>query len=206
MYANAADGTKIYYDVVPGERPVLLLHGFASDSARTWVGAGWLRALEHRGVVLVDLRGHGQSDRPDSGYSPRGMAADVTAVLDAIGLSTVDAITYSMGGLIGWELARQGRVRRLVLGGIDGRPVSEEDFPAGGLAACADGIAGRGIGSDAGAAPVLVVVGEADMIAAEAALFAERLGARLVPVPGRNHVTTVSSRAFKQAAIGFLAE
>ena len=200
MYANAA-GAKIFYDVVAGEQPVLLLHGFGSDSTRTWVGAGWPRALDGRGAVLVDLRGHGQSDRPDTGYSPREMAADVAAVLDAAGMSTMDAVGYSMGGLVAWELARQGRVRRLVLGGIDGRPVSEEDLPPG-LPACADAVVGHGIDGDP-PVPVLVVAGEADALAAEAGAFAARIGAPFVPVPRRNHVTAVSSRVFKQAAIAF---
>ena len=206
MYATTEDGTKIYYDVVSGGRPVLLVHGFASDSTRNWVGTGWSRALEDRGVVLVDLRGHGQSDRPETGYSPENMAADVTVVLDAAGLSTVDAVTYSMGGLIGWELARRGRVRRLVLGGIDGRGVSTKNIESmGGLAACAEGIAGHGI-DGAPPVPVLVVAGEADEIAAGAGAFAARIGAPYVPIPKRNHFNAVSSRTFKQAATEFLED
>ncbi|NKQ58833.1 alpha/beta hydrolase [Amycolatopsis sp. K13G38] len=204
MFATADDGTKIYYEVVPGERPVLLVHGFASDGRRNWADTGWLRALDGRGVVTVDLRGHGQSDEPGTGYSPETLTDDVTAALDAAGMSTVDVVTYSMGGLIGWELTRRGRVRRLVLGGIDGRPVSERDIePMGGPAACAEGIAGHGIEGTA-TVPVLVVAGEADDIAAEAGSFAARIGAEFVPILKRNHFNAVSSRAFKQAAVEFL--
>ena len=206
MFATAGDGTKIFYDVAPGERPVLLVHGFASDGRRNWIDTGWPRALDGRGVVTVDLRGHGQSDKPETGYTPGNLADDVAAVLDALDLSTVDAITYSMGGLVGWELARRGRVRKLVLGGNDGRAVSKQDIePLDGPAACAEGIAGHGIDGTA-TVPVLVVAGEADEIASAAGDFAARIGAEFVPVPKRNHFNAVSSRVFKQAAADFLED
>ncbi|WP_019813082.1 alpha/beta fold hydrolase [Saccharomonospora saliphila] len=212
MFATADDGTRIAYDSVPGPRPVLLLHGFATDSRRTWHDTGWLRALDGRGYVTVDLRGHGESDTPESGYSPGRLARDALAVLDAAEVPTVDVVTYSMGGVVGWELARlaPGRVGALVLGGIDGRPVEAPDMHlvrdamrAKGLQACIDGMAGSRIEGSAGV-PVLVVAGENDEIAAAAPELATGIGAEFVPLPRRTHLNAVSSRAFKQAALDFL--
>lgn len=64
---------------VPGV-PVVLVHGLASN-ARLWDGAA--RALAARGhaVTAIDLRGHGQSDKPDHGYSVGEVAGDVIDVV-----------------------------------------------------------------------------------------------------------------------------
>ncbi|GAA4662605.1 MULTISPECIES: alpha/beta fold hydrolase [Amycolatopsis] len=202
MYATAGDGTKIWYESAPGPRPVLLVHGFASDSRRMWTDTGWTRALADMGYVAVDLRGHGQSDKPAEGYSPENMARDLVAVLDAAELSEVDMVTYSMGGLVGWQLAKLGRVRRMVLGGIGGKPASREDMLRvqellGGqdLSACIDGVAGSRIEGEA-PVPVLFAAGEEDEFAADAPEPFVSLGKR-------NHFNAVSSRVFKQAALEF---
>lgn len=202
MFATAADGTKLWYESVSGPQPVLLVHGFASDSRRNWTDTGWLRALAAQGYVTTDLRGHGQSDRPSSGYTPENLARDLVAVLDATGLSTVDVVAYSMGGFVAWELAKLGRVRRMVLGGIGLRPAAREEMVRvqemlGGedLSACIDDMAGRRIEGDAGA-PVLFAAGDDDEFAAGAPEPFVSLGRR-------NHFNAVSSRVFKQAVLEF---
>lgn len=204
MFATADDGTKIWYETVPGPRPVLLVHGFASDSRHNWADTGWLRALAEYGYVTVDLRGHGQSDKPPTGYTPENMARDLLAALDAAGVSTVDVLTYSMGGIIAWQLARIApeRVRRMVLGGIGTAPARREDMlrvqeklSGEDLGACIDGMAGSRI-EGAAAVPVLFAAGEDDEIAAGAPEPFVSLGKR-------NHFNAVSSRAFKQAALEF---
>ncbi|MBB4683370.1 alpha/beta fold hydrolase [Amycolatopsis jiangsuensis] len=213
MFATAADGSKLWYDTAPGPRPVLFVHGFASDSDSTWVRTGWVRAVQDSGHVLVDLRGHGQSGRPASGYSPRGLARDVLAVLDEAGLSEVDAVTYSMGGLVGWELARlaPGRIGRLALGGIGGAAVDRADLArvqaalsGGDLEACADAVAGHRL-EGAPPCPVLFAAGETDEVAVDAPEFAASMDAPFVSLERRNHFNAVSSRRFKQAALDFFA-
>lgn len=204
MFAFAGDGTKIWYESAPGPRPVLLVHGFASDSRRNWTDTGWLRALAEHGYVTVDLRGHGQSDKPSSGYSPENMARDLLAVLDAASVSTVDVVTYSMGGIIAWELARLApeRVHWMVLGGIGRRPAAKEDMlrvqerlSGENLSACIDGMAGSRIEGTA-PVPVLFAAGDNDEFASDAP-------EPLVSLRKRNHFNAVSSRAFKQAALQF---
>ncbi len=123
QFARRLDGVQIAFDVATGERPVLLVHGFASTAAVTWIGTGWERALGAvgRGAITPDLRGHGRSDKPRraADYAPRQLAADLVAVLDTLELEQVDVIGYSMGSRVVAALARLApeRVRRLVLGG-----------------------------------------------------------------------------------------
>ena len=124
MEATTSDGQRIHYRRTEGDRPVLLVHGFASNAEATWDATGWLRALEEagRGVIAVDLRGHGASSKPTDAdsYSAEILAADLVAVLDAESVDGVDAVGYSMGSQVARQLAvsRPDRVRRLVLGGI----------------------------------------------------------------------------------------
>lgn len=211
MFATTGDGAKIWCATAPGPAPVLLIHGFASDSESTWVRTGWVRALADRGHVLVDLRGHGQSDRPVSGYAPEALARDVLAVLDEAELSTVDAVTYSMGGLVGWELAKlaPGRIRRLALGGIGGRAADRdsmrrvaETLSATGLDACIEEVAGHRLEGPP-PAPVLFAAGEQDEVASDAPELAAACEAPFVSLGRRNHFNAVSSRLFKESATTF---
>ncbi|RDV45444.1 alpha/beta hydrolase [Leifsonia sp. ku-ls] len=72
------------------------------------------------------------------------------------------------------------------------------------LAACAAGMAEHPLPL-ASTVPTLLVAGDADPVAEDAADAARLLGARLVLLPKRNHVTALSARGFKAAALPFLA-
>lgn len=63
----------------PASAPVILIHGLASN-ARLWDGAARSLASLGHGVVAVDLRGHGFSDKPDHGYELHAVADDVMDV------------------------------------------------------------------------------------------------------------------------------
>jgi non-heme chloroperoxidase len=71
------------------------------------------------------------------------------------------------------------------------------------LAACAAGMAVHPLPLSS-SVPTMLVVGEADPVTEGAYEAARLLGAQLVVLPRRNHVTTLSARAFKQAALPFL--
>lgn len=82
----------------------LLVHGLASN-ARMWDGcAEALRALGHRSVA-VDLRGHGHSDKPDTGYDFATVAADLVALIAQLGLRRPVAVGQSWGGNVVVDLA-----------------------------------------------------------------------------------------------------
>jgi pimeloyl-ACP methyl ester carboxylesterase len=64
--------------------PILLVHGLASN-ARLWDGVAERLAAAGHPVAAVDQRGHGQSDKPDSGYDFATLSADLVAVLAELG-------------------------------------------------------------------------------------------------------------------------
>ncbi|WP_353829220.1 alpha/beta fold hydrolase [Agromyces sp. SYSU T0242] len=245
LHAEAPDGVLIAYrvhgdDAEPGRPPVLLVHGFASDSTVTWEGTGWVRALVDSGrrVVTVDLRGHGDSDKPvePDAYAPDRLGADLVAVLDSAGAARCDAVGYSMGNRVISALCEvaPGRVRRVVVGGAgptelfatweldEVRAYLVDDVPptnpviaqvlgpalrAGAdreaLLAVVGGVSGAPLAIPGGV-PVLFVAGEQDPVPVGVQQLALDWGSDLVTIPGRDHVSTLTSRTFKDAAIDFL--
>jgi pimeloyl-ACP methyl ester carboxylesterase len=150
MSVQRPDGERIEYRRTEGERPVLLVHGFASNADATWDSSGWLRALEDagRGAILVDLRGHGSSSKPTNpqAYSASILAGDLIAVIDAEGLAVVDVVGYSMGSQVARQLAvtYPDRLSRLVLGGIG----TAEPFEKAGVARLRAALQGEQLLSD----------------------------------------------------------
>lgn len=96
--------------------PVLLLHGLAGASLTEWYQVAPKLAVDRR-VVMVDHRGHGLSAPGYQRFEIEDDADDIAAVLDGLGIGRVDAVGYSMGGLIAQALVRRhpGRVRKLAL-------------------------------------------------------------------------------------------
>lgn len=126
---TASDGVTISYDDAgaPGGKPVLLIHGFASNRDEGWKRTGWYAAFERRGqrVIAPDMRGHGQSGKPHdpAAYSPERRLADLTELLAHLGVERADVVGYSMGARLALGLAIQApeRVDNLVVGGIGQR-------------------------------------------------------------------------------------
>lgn len=114
-------GVRIHYRVEGEGLPLVLQHGF-SWSMHGWSHHGYVAALRpHHRLILVDARGHGGSDKPHeaSAYELRLHAGDVTAVFDALDVRAADFWGYSMGGWIGFGVAKYApeRIRRLIIGG-----------------------------------------------------------------------------------------
>ena len=113
-------GVSIHYEAVGEGAPVMLHHGLA-DSLASWERTGWVERLaaRHR-VLLIDARGHGESDKPHApaAYASERMIGDILAVLDAEGGGAMHFIGYSMGGRMGFELAHAApeRLRSLTVG------------------------------------------------------------------------------------------
>lgn len=97
----------------PASPPVVLVPGTGATAA-TWAAVA--EGLAPRRTVAVDLRGHGDSDRPGA-YSIRAMADDVAALLPRVAPGPVDLVGHSLGGLVALRVAaaHPERVRRLVL-------------------------------------------------------------------------------------------
>jgi pimeloyl-ACP methyl ester carboxylesterase len=115
-------GFPIRYQVSGTGPAVVLLHGFPMWGER-WSDMGYVAELESRYQVIVpDLIGHGQSDKPheQDAYGAANMASDVIAVLNAGGVDRAHVWGYSMGATVAEALAVSApdRVVSLVLGGF----------------------------------------------------------------------------------------
>lgn len=108
----------------PGGTPVILVHGLASN-CRLWDGAARELSTMGHEVIALDLRGHGRSDKPDSGYDVAHVSDDVMDVAASLGGGNPTwerplVVGQSWGGNIVVDIAaRHGdRVRGVVA--VDG--------------------------------------------------------------------------------------
>jgi 3-oxoadipate enol-lactonase len=83
--------------------PLLLIHGLGSSS-RDWENQMPVFAERHR-VIVPDLRGHGQSDRPPGPYSVPLFSADIVALIESLEIAPVHLIGLSLGGFVAFQLA-----------------------------------------------------------------------------------------------------
>jgi pimeloyl-ACP methyl ester carboxylesterase len=92
-------GWALYYEVAgAGDEIVVLTHGLASSTA-TWAAQVAALAPSYR-VVVWDLRAHGRSGSPDEPCTIPALAADLAAVVGAVGGGPVHALGHSAGGVI----------------------------------------------------------------------------------------------------------
>src|SRR5689334_9680103 len=112
----SANGTR-FHVAEAGEGPlVLLLHGFPQF---WWAWRSQLTEMADAGfrVVAPDLRGYGASDKPPRGYDLPTAAADVAALVRALGERDAVVVGHDWGALVAWTMAalHPRTVRRLVV-------------------------------------------------------------------------------------------
>jgi 3-oxoadipate enol-lactonase len=102
-------------EVMGDGRPLVLLHPLAL-AGRVW-GPFADRLAETFRVIKVDVRGHGESTWDGKPFPIADLAADVTAVLDALGIESAHLLGLSMGGSIAVAVAglHPQRVDRMFL-------------------------------------------------------------------------------------------
>ena len=107
----------------PAGRPVVLIHGY-TDNARDWVP---LIPFLDKGdrLVVVDIRGHGRSSKPECCYTRLDFAYDIKLLLDSLHIERADIVGHSLGSLISQQFAETwpGRVRKVVLVSSTGGPI-----------------------------------------------------------------------------------
>jgi pimeloyl-ACP methyl ester carboxylesterase len=114
-------GRRIHYQT-EGQGPPVVLHHWSLSALESWYDYGYVSALknEYR-LILPDACGHGASDKPHSpeAYELPKRVGDVVAVLDDLGIAQAHFFGYSMGGWIGFGVARYApdRFRSLIIGG-----------------------------------------------------------------------------------------
>jgi len=105
------NGVKVYYESFGSGSPaIVFLHPWTTNRY-IWAGQLPIFARNHQ-CILVDHRGHGQSDKPADGYAIGEMAADVIAIMDDAGVDKAVLVGNSIGGMIAMQtsLDAPGRV------------------------------------------------------------------------------------------------
>jgi pimeloyl-ACP methyl ester carboxylesterase len=95
--------------------PLVFIHGY-TDSARDWTPM--LPYLSKRDrLILVDIRGHGQSSKPECCYTRLDFAYDIKLLLDVLGVRKADIVGHSLGSIIAQTFAEYWpeRTARVVL-------------------------------------------------------------------------------------------
>lgn len=116
------NGVKIHYHVEGEGPPLVLQHGF-SGSLHSWHNSGYVETLKRdHTLILADTRGHGKSDKL---YTPEEYAmdlkvADVTAIMDDLGIGRAVYMGYSLGGRAGFGVAKYApeRFDAIIIGGM----------------------------------------------------------------------------------------
>jgi pimeloyl-ACP methyl ester carboxylesterase len=95
--------------------PLVLIHGY-TDSARDWAPIEPLLAKNFR-LIIVDLRGHGASSKPDCCYTRFDFAYDIKRLLETLHIDTANIAGHSLGSLVAQTFAEMwpSATRRLVL-------------------------------------------------------------------------------------------
>lgn len=117
---TTSSGVTIRFALAGSGPALLLLHGHPQTHV-TWRKVAPQLAQRHT-VVTPDLRGYGDSSKPDGGeqhihYSKRAMAADLVELMDALGLARFALVGHDRGGRVAHRLALDypGQVERLAL-------------------------------------------------------------------------------------------
>ena len=107
----------------PKGPPVVLIHGY-TDSARDWVPMLPFMPKRFR-LILVDIRGHGESSKPECCYTRYDFAYDIKLLLDRLHVRKADIVGHSLGSIIAQTFAETWprRTHRVVLiSSTGGRP------------------------------------------------------------------------------------
>jgi pimeloyl-ACP methyl ester carboxylesterase len=122
-------GVEIAYSDEGQGAPILLIHGFASNSRVNWQATGWTKTLMEAGyrVICMDNRGHGESEKlyDQELYSAPMMAEDAARLLDQLKIKQAAVMGYSMGARISAFLTMQHpeKVSRVIFAGLAERMV-----------------------------------------------------------------------------------
>ncbi len=117
----STNGVRHYLAELGDGPPVFMLHGLFVGNLASWYFTCAASLAEKHRVIMYDLRGHGRSERPRSGYDVSTMTADLEGLIDAMTAATPEApvrlVGHSYGALISLEYARRhpGRVEKLVV-------------------------------------------------------------------------------------------
>jgi pimeloyl-ACP methyl ester carboxylesterase len=206
--------------------PVVLLHGFATSTERTWREPGWFDLLKdaRRRAFGIDLLGHGEADKPTD---PADYDDLVSPVMAQFPETPADVVGYSLGARTALQIAMQhpDRVNRLVLAAVGRNLVaSDEQALAGNAAAHFESLITTP-GNDADAlracisrerrpftgeelatvqVPCLIIIGSDDFAGPPEPLAELLPDAKIKVLPGIDHFGLPKQFSFIDAALEFI--
>ena len=112
------NGMQMYYEVSGGGDPLIVLHGAYMNIPS--MGAIIPRLATTHRVYALELQGHGRTTDIDRPITYQALADDVASFMDAVGLEKADVFGYSMGAIVGLQLAirHPARVNKLAAASV----------------------------------------------------------------------------------------
>ena len=109
------NGVRLHYRISGAGSPVVLLHGYA-QTGHMWTPLTPSLAKRHT-VIVPDLRGAGDSGKPESGYDKKTLAADIHALTASLGFDRATIVGHDIGLMVAYAYAAQFReaTERVVL-------------------------------------------------------------------------------------------
>lgn len=121
MPVAEVNGIRLNYMQVESQDPdakedLVMVHGLATNLAFWYLHYLPVFSRRYR-VTLFDLRGHGRSEMPQDGYTPRDLAADLQMLLSHLDIENAHFVSHSFGGVVTLSMAcvEPGLVKSLVL-------------------------------------------------------------------------------------------
>ncbi len=99
------NGVHLHYFIGGKGSPVVLLHGYA-ESSHMWFPIMPLLAENHT-VIVPDLRGAGDSSKPESGYDKKNMAVDIHDLVTSLGFNHASVVGHDIGLMVAYAYAAQ---------------------------------------------------------------------------------------------------
>ncbi|MDQ4099697.1 MAG: alpha/beta hydrolase [Chloroflexota bacterium] len=90
------NGLRLHYTRTGGDKPTVVLTHGVTDDGRCWSAIAEPLSEDYD-LIMSDARGHGRSDAPEQGYSSDLQAADLAALIRALGLTRPAVLGHSMG-------------------------------------------------------------------------------------------------------------
>jgi pimeloyl-ACP methyl ester carboxylesterase len=120
-----SNNINLYYEASGEGQPIVFIHGLGS-STRDWEFQV-PEFSESLKVITFDLRGHGQSDKPEGPYQIPVFAADLAGLLRALGIESVHLVGISLGGAVAFQFAIDYPAMVKTLTIVNSAPTLSED-------------------------------------------------------------------------------
>ncbi len=99
------NGVRMHCFIGGTGSPVVLLHGYA-ETSRMWLPIMPLLTKNHT-VIVPDLRGAGDSSKPESGYDKKNMAVDIHDLTSSLGINRARIVGHDIGLMVAYAYAAQ---------------------------------------------------------------------------------------------------